>query len=94
MSFNTDTENLIIIAFNPGAGGKFLQSCLALDANCLHPLEVYAKNKFHKMTLKNKKIRLINSLLTLQTKHASSFFLLPITTSIGKIFLTLQMQSM
>lgn len=71
MSFNTDTENLIIIAFNPGAGGKFLQSCLALDSDCLHPLEVYAKNKFQNDWTEEQSFKASMSLLRLSDKHQS-----------------------
>jgi hypothetical protein len=69
MSFNEDTNNLIIINYNPGSGGKFLSGCLALSDKVLHLQEIYAKSKYIKKWKKDQSFKASMSLLKLSEKH-------------------------
>jgi hypothetical protein len=68
MDINFQTKNLIIIHFNPGAGGKFLSMCLALNENVLPLQPLYAKNKLLKHWSENKSFRATMSVLKLSEK--------------------------
>ena len=69
MSFNENTNNLIIINYRPGAGGKFLSGCLALSEKALHLQENYAKTKYLKKWSEEQSFRASMSLLKLSEKH-------------------------
>jgi len=69
MSFNQNTNNLVIINYRPGAGGKFLSGCLALSKDALHLQELYAKAKYFKKWSEELSFKASMSLLRLSEKH-------------------------
>jgi len=69
MSFNENTNNLIIINYNPGAGGKFLSGCLALSDKILHLQKLYAETKYIKKWSEDQSFKASTSLLRLSEKH-------------------------
>ena len=69
MSFNENTNNLIIINYNPGAGGKFLSSCLALSDKILPLQKLYAETKYIKKWSEEQSFKASMSLLRLSEKH-------------------------
>lgn len=69
MSFNKDTNNLIIINYRPGAGGKFLSGCLALSDKVLHLQKLYAETKYIKKWSEDQSFKASTSLLRLSEKH-------------------------
>jgi hypothetical protein len=69
MSFNENTNNLIIINYRPGAGGKFLSNCLALSEKVLHLEEKFAKTKFKKNWKEYQSFKASTSSLRLSKKY-------------------------
>ena len=69
MSFNQNTDNLVIINYRPGAGGKFLSGCLGLSKDALHLQELYAKSKYAKKWSEEISFKASMSLLRLSEKH-------------------------
>lgn len=69
MPFNQNTDNLVIINYRPGAGGKFLSACLGLSKDALHLQELYAKSKYGKKWSEELSFKASMSLLRLSEKH-------------------------
>jgi hypothetical protein len=45
MTINFNTDKLIILEYPPGAGGKFISLCMALDPHVVHQAHVFAQAK-------------------------------------------------
>ena len=69
MFYNKNTDNLIILTYNPGAGGKFLLGCLALANDILHLEKIFAETKFKKGWTEQQSFRASMSFLRLSEKH-------------------------
>jgi hypothetical protein len=69
MAFNQNTNNLVIINYRPGAGGKFLSGCLSLSDKVLHLQEKYAETKYLKKWNEEQSFKASMSLLKLSEKY-------------------------
>ena len=69
MPINLNTTNLIIIHYRPGAGGKFIHSCLALHHKILHLHPLFAHNKLKKKWSERKSFKVAKTFLDLTRKH-------------------------
>jgi hypothetical protein len=66
---NFNTNHVIIIHYRPGAGGKFIHGCLALNENILHLQPLFALNKLKKRWDEKKSFKITKTLLDLTKKH-------------------------
>ena len=69
MDFNQKTHNLVILNYNPGAGGKFLSLCLSLHPDFLHMQDIFLRNKMEKTCDEEKNFLMSKSVLDLSMKH-------------------------
>jgi len=69
MDINFNTENFILIHYPPGAGGKFLQECLAISDSILHNNPVFANSKFNGKWDEQKSLRASCTMINLSKKY-------------------------
>jgi hypothetical protein len=69
MEINFQTENLILIHYNPGAGGKFLSMCLSINESVLQLQPKYAENKVLNCWSEEKSFRANFAILKLSKKY-------------------------
>ena len=69
MPFNQKTQNLVILNYKPGAGGKFLSLCLCLHPDFLPMQDLFLKKKMKKICSQEESFRMVKSVLDLSMKH-------------------------
>tara|TARA_B110000858_G_C17655225_1_gene404606 strand:+ start:118 stop:813 length:696 start_codon:yes stop_codon:yes gene_type:complete len=69
MDFNQKTHNLVILNYNPGAGGKFLSLCLSLHPDFLPMQEIFLGKKMKKVCTQENSFLMVKSVLDLTMKH-------------------------